>query len=643
MFAFSWHWDDAPSDFSRGLGARLASSLCAGIGGAAGSVDLGSLHFAYRPLRSNPALSRVWRPAVLSTGRVAAFHGYFDNAAEVAKELGTAPGDLSRLYGEAIERWGDEADLRVIGEYCAIIANQAASHVRLARSPLRAPPLHYFCASNQVAAASVPRALFAAGVEQRLNEAKLLDSALLNTADEEPSWFEGISRVPLGSVVELHRGSPRLLRKYYDLQALPDVRMQSDADYIARASQLLDEGVRASLAGSRVPGATLSSGLDSPQVAVRALAALPPGQPLPTFTFHPEAGWDGNINAGLNGNERPFVEAFAAMHPGLEPHFTANEGYEHDHRWNELFHLMGAAPSGLCNMYVMHGIWSMARERGCDLLLQAEWGNFTFSDNGEWGFVEYLFKGRWRQLWLALAHRRNDQRSMLRRFIALSLVPLLPLPLWKLLMRFWHPNEKLTLDLITPLRSEFRISSGAEQRLKDSGANIDRYQPWNRRHAQRLLFGNFETEGAEIFQAFEQLYGIAQRDPMAYRPFVEFCFGLPVHLFVRDGQMRWLAKQMGKGIMPEEQRLNRRNGRWDSDWHLRIGRRRKDFLAELDRIEADDRLSSMLDVPRLRAALEDFPEKTAIDNQTAMPIQMAVPRALLAARFVNFVEGRNTP
>lgn len=643
MLAFSWNWDDVPNDESCGLSARLASSLCAGIGGAATSADLGTLHFAYRPLRSNPALIRAWRPAVLSSGRIAAFHGYFDNAAEVAMELKVVPGDLALLYGEAVERWGEDADLRVIGEYCAIIVNPVSRHIRLARSPLRAPPLHYFHDSDRVAAASVPRALFASGIEQRLNEVRVADSALLNFSDEETTWFENIARVPLGAVVELEPGRPRLLRNYYDLLALPDVRMHNDEAYIARANELLDEGVRAALAGSRTPGTTLSGGLDSPQIAVRALAALPPGQRLPTFTFHPEAGWDGIVDDGLNGNERPFVEAFAAMHPGLEPHFTTNEGYEHDHRWNELFHVMGGSPSGLCNMYVMHGIWSMARDRGCDLLLQAEWGNLTFSDQGECGFVEYLLNGRWRQLWLALAHNRNDQRSLLRKFMALSLVPLLPARLWKLLIQIWHPTEKPLLDLITPLRADYRVSSGAKQRLKDACLLVGRYQPWNRRHARKLVFQNSDSEGAEIYQAFEQLYGIPQRDPMAYRPFVEFCFGLPVHMFMRDGQMRWLAKQMGKGIMPEEQRLNRRNGRWDSDWHLRIGRRRKDFLAELDRIEADERLSAMLDVPRLRATLENFPERTVVDNQTAMPIQMAVPRALLAARFINFVEGRNSP
>jgi len=49
----------------------------------------------------------------------------------------------------------------------------------------------------------------------------------------------------------------------------------------------------------------------------------------------------------------------------------------------------------------------------------------------------------------------------------------------------------------------------------------------------------------------------------------------------------------------------------------------------------------MLDLPRLRAAIEDWPERTETDPQKYASPQLAVPRALLTARFVNYVEGRN--
>jgi asparagine synthase (glutamine-hydrolysing) len=642
MLASAWLWSGAPAEQSK-LSERLGASLCAGIGGNAGVAQVGSLHFAYRPLRSTPASSKIWRPAVLPSGRVVGFHGYFDNASEIAAELGADPKDPARLYGLAVERWGDDAERRIVGEYCAVVAEPENCRLRLSRSPLRGPPMFYFQDEQMAAIASVPRALFAAGAPQRLREARVADSSLINFADREASWFEDIARVPTGSVVELQRGRRRVLRKTYDLFGLPDVRMASDADCIARAGELLDEGVRACVTGFRSPGATLSGGLDSPQVVVRTLAALPPEQRLPTFTFHPEQGFDGRVQQGMIADERPIVEAFAALHPRVEPHFTANDGYGHDHRWADFFHLMGGAPSGLCNMYVFHGLFSEAAKARCDVLLLSEWGNFTFSDKGTWGFVEYFLNGRWRQLWRSLAALPDSEGSMLKRFLARSIVPLLPNRLWRLLRRVVLPKDELALELMQPLSRQYRSESGADERLRASGHQFERYQPWNRRHAQQLLFQNFDGEPDEIYQAFEQMYGVAQRDPTAYRPFVEFCFGLPVELFMRDGQMRWLAKEMSKGIMPEEQRANCFNGRWDADWHVRIGRRRTEYLAELDRLGRDERLAGMLDLPRLRAVLEDWPDQTETDPQKYMTREFAVPRALLAARFINYVEGRNAP
>lgn len=155
------------------------------------------------------------------------------------------------------------------------------------------------------------------------------------------------------------------------------------------------------------------------------------------------------------------------------------------------------------------------------------------------------------------------------------------------------------------------------------------------------MFVNADAETAEIYQAFEQIYGVAQRDPMAYRPFAEFCMGLPVEMFMRDGEMRWMGKQMARGIMPEAQRANSLNGRWDADWHLRLGRRRDEFRAEFERIAKHPTLGPMIDTDRLIAALDDFPPQTSTDPQVWMQVEMGIPRALLTARFVNFVEGRN--
>jgi len=649
LLAFAWFWHGSGHDTSHTLAQRLAASLCAGIGGSAGHAAIDGLDFAYRPLAGNAAQVRAWRPAALDSGAIVAFHGHIDNAAALSAALNTDPGDLALLYGRAVERWGRDADLRTIGEYCAIVAYPKHRRVRLSRSPLRAPPLVYHHNTSRegaggIAAASVPRALFAAGVEERLNRTKVADSAWINYTSQEESWFDGVHRVPLGCTVTVRPGDDpggRKLDQYYDIGAIPDVAPASDADHIARASELLDEGVRAALAGSKRPGVTLSSGLDTPQVATRVLAQLPPGQRLPSFTFRPEAGWDGIVPRGMNGDEAPMVEAFAAMHPALDPHFADNAGYGHDHRWPELFHAMGGAPSGLCNMYVLHGVFEAARREGCDRLLLAEWGNYTFSAKGEWGFVEYLLKGRWRELYRALKDHPHDPRSMLRKFVALSLVPMLPDAVWPLMKRLVHADEKLPLELMSPLSADYRAATGVEERARNTGFPYGRFQPRNRRQAQAQIFVNGDAESSEVYQAFEQLYGVAQRDPMAYRPFAEFCMGLPTRMFMQGGELRWMAKQMARGIMPDEQRANSLNGRWDADWHLRIGRRRTEFRAEFERIAQHPTLSGMIDTERMIAALDAFPDQTSTDPQVWLQVELGVPRALLTARFVDFVERSN--
>jgi asparagine synthase (glutamine-hydrolysing) len=305
-----------------------------------------------------------------------------------------------------------------------------------------------------------------------------------------------------------------------------------------------------------------------------------------------------------------------------------------------MFHLMDGASSVLPSMYLFHGLFAQTRDRGCDLLLLSEWGNRTFSSKGEWGFAEYLVTGQWRQLAMALSRNRHDDRSFLRRFLALSIAPLLPSKAYLALRRAIKPNVELPFERYVPLSKAYRVESGAEERMHRSGHDLDIGHPRNRRHWLELNVRASDAEEAEIYQAFEQLYGVRQRDPTAYRPLAEFCFGLPTRMYMRNGEVRWLAKQLNKGIMPEEQRQNVLNGRWDADWHLRIGRRRSEYLAELDRIGEDSRLARMLDLPRVRAALADFPAETPTDSRM-WTLECALPRLLLTARFVHWAEGKN--
>ncbi len=474
MIAFDWQWA-GPADLTA---LRLAQALAAGTGKAAGAASADSYQAAALLPFADQRRARNWAPTAVGPMLVL-FTGHIDNAREVAGLLGgDYPGDrpdpvlLARLYGAARLAWGDAADLRLIGEYAAILFEREGRVLRLVRSPLRAPPLHVHRAAGRVIAASVSRAIFACGVPQRINEAKLADNALFNPGNDRTGWFEGLDYVPLGT--ELRIEPPGMTeRRYYDLYSLPKVRFGSDAEYLEAAHGLLAEGTRAALRGATRPAIMLSGGLDSPQVAAKALAELPAGSQLHAFTFTPEPGWDGHVGAGQFGDERPFVEAFAAQHPGLVTHFEDNSGSGFDAGMAEMFFATGSAAINQTNFSYFHALWRGARAAGCDVVLGADYGNFTFSAEGGWGFPEYLWRGRWRQLYLALRHADDDGRSLLRRFLALSLLPFLPAPLWD-----WQRRVRGQPDIFaiaTPLRADYALASGALDRARRDGQPVRRW------------------------------------------------------------------------------------------------------------------------------------------------------------------------
>ena len=624
-------------------GDRLAVSLAAATTQSAGLARTPRAICAALLPFDDPRRARHWRPATLGPLSVL-FCGHLDNSAAIAAELGQAnpgPGDapgLAVLYAAALLRWGPRTDHVLIGEYAAIALNESGHHLRLSRSPLRAPPLHYYADAARVIAASVARAIFACGVEQQLDDDKLADMAWFNASNEAQSWFRGVNRVPLGSTVEFTPSSAQT-RRYYDIGALQPLPRMSLADSVAQAQALLAEGTRAALAGSRRPAVMLSGGLDSSLVAVKALEAMPAETPLNAYTFVPEPGWGDYHVRGKFTDEGPLVAAFCQLHPRIISHFRDSAGRGLDTRLDDLFFAIGGAPQGLANLTPYHALWEAARADGCDRVLLGEFGNLTASADGSWAYSEYLITLRWRQLYRALRNAPEDDRSLVRRFLALAVGPFLSDALWD-----WQRERRGFNNLYhqaSPLRRNFAKQSGALARSITARLPNPRYPRRDRLGEMKEVHANAWGEFSDIYAGFTQIHGLEQRDPTAYRPFFEFCAGLPSDRFLRDGQGRWLAREMLRGQLPEAQRVTNRTGLHGADWHIKLSRQREQLQREVEQFAKVPRLAAMLDLDRARAALENWPATGDVSDEQRLLCEVALPRTILTARFINYVEGRN--
>ena len=588
-----------------------------------------------------PARARQgWRPARSASGTVALFHGWIDNRLEVAERLRIATSDPAEIYLRAVEQWGSRADAQLTGSYCTIVELPDGS-LRLARSPWGGPPLIYANDGDRALVGSVPRALFAAGLDPILDVARFGDSLFYNMNMSDDGWYRGTWRVPQGAIVTLTPGSSRVDR-WYDPHALAPVRFANDEDYVERAAELVAEAVTKALATARKPAMALSGGLDSSIVAVEIMRQLPPGQRLASFTAIPHPDWDGTVPAGMFGNEQPWVEAFAAMHPGLDPIFLDWPMGAFDDRADEMFAAMGISPRNVANSTFNHAVWGAARKAGCDALFDAELGNDCFSNDGRWAYVEYLVTGRWRQLHRTLAARSQDHRPMWRRILALSILPLFPRPARRAIRAIVHPELRDSHRFLSLLKPEAVERLRLVERAGVGGIYTGEYSA-NRRQAIDYAYTSADFEGCEAWQGFEQVHGLTRRDVSAYRPLMEYCLALPTDQFTRDGEDRRLARRLGVGRLPEAQRTNQLYGRHNADWHVRLTRRRDALRAETEALRDDPLINELLDIDRMLTLLDDLPERTPLAAEIAVPSEVGLTRAFMAARFVRHLTGRNAP
>ncbi len=580
-----------------------------------------------------------WKPAQTASGTRVLFHGTFDNLAEIAGALCIPARDRAAVYGEAVARWGDGADQRIHGSYCAVIC-LGEGGLRLSRSPWLPPPLHYAADARRAFACSSLRGLVAGGIPRELDRSVLAEMLRGAKERDDRSWYKGTRTVMPGSSVILTRDGAKV-RQWYDPATLPEVRFARDEDYVEAANEQLARSVACALRESSSLGISLSGGLDSGIAASEVLRQLAPGQRLPSFTHCPHPAWHGVSPPGTFGNERAMVEAFAAMHPALEPRFLDDPARGFDDQAIPL-----AAATGMFFRMVhiaapFRGVWRAAQDARVDCLLGADLGNVTISCGARWAAAEFLRTGEWEECVSALRTIRGDTRPMWRRFAAEAVLPNLPRAVRRTVRRAVHPGDSGTGEVMDILRPEFseRLQPGDFSR---NSADVEPYE-LSRSHREDVarLFYDEMMDAGEIIQGYEQIYGVRYRDLTAYRPLMELCFGMPTGQFMRAGTDRWLARRMAAGRMPEAQRMNRLQGGHHVDWHERMTPRVPELRARLARVAEHPWLGEWIDTERLGALLDDWPAASSYDVAVQMPRLYSLPLAINAADFVDWLDGRN--
>jgi len=615
---------------------------------------MGPVAFAYTQFTDTPEARGQQQPVTGGGGRhTMVFNGRLDNRDELGSELGIDSPSLRMLSDAALamrcwERWETETLNKWIGGFVLINWDEADQRLIAARHQFGYRTLHYHLGQDRLVMASAPKGIHAlSDVPRALDEQKIADALCQLYTDAERTYFEGIKRVPPASLLIADHDKVET-RQYYRLEDhVTDVRYASDDEYVEAARELLETSIKAMLRSAGPVGTFMSGGLDSSTVAVTAARQLSAqGKRLPAFTWVPEDGWDGRTEPHCYGDETPYVKAIAAAHAELDLNFVNAEGLGHYHKQDELLHVAEMPFRNALNVTWMHAILGEAKRRGITVMLEGIMGNMTLSYRGDGVYTHLWRQGEFRRLLGEIGSLGRDPVSLVRNTLSNLVWPLGPEWLWALKERLRGRGPLNTRWLrYVAIDPEYGSRMRIPERARDSGFNYFGKWPARMRDVwEWTLMRHVAAEMGDIRQGLTALYGVDMRDPFSNRRMIEWSLGVPEDQFLRNGQGRWLIKRLMKGVLPDSVLFKPKNvGRQTSDWHLRLTRDLPRIRDDLKALAEDPDTARMIDIPRLQALVDDWPDHTitdsADDRRFFLPVNL--PLALQVGRFVQRVKGTN--
>jgi len=588
------------------------------------------------------------------------FVGFLNHREELAQKLDIAMGRLaqmpdSRLVMAAWQKWGQKCLGHMYGIFSFAVCDISENQVHVIRSCEQGPGIFRYETADQVIYSTTTKAIFChPEISKQVDEQRIADALILNYEDRERGYFKNIKHLPKGFILTTDVADTKL-KSYFDLGAVKDVRYPRDADYVEHANSLLSNAVASTMRAEQTPGVSISSGLDSPTVAVAMMDHLAQSNQSEKFGVKgycsvPASFWDGRAVSGKAGDESGPVRDLMDKYPELEVEFVDSADLPFDHGMDLLQSYTDMPMRGVGNLHWGMDLRQHARRDGRRVLLNGSSGNANYSFSGASVLFNQWFKqGRW--LKLVREYNKFGKKNLKKngwRFGGLfnrAILPSLPDPLFELYQKARDGGRQGGFSSFSAINSDYAQEMRVEQRMEELGWD-DSYRapPDRRRFMQDMMSRGGGDDGGFMLESLKMTHGVQGRDPLGDRKILEFCCAIPDNLFLNDGEDRWLIKAMMKDRLPKSI-LTAPRGDQAADWHGRMKQDLDRIDSELERLAEDPVMAARLDIDRMRQTVQNWPEKTPIsakeDGADYLFGRLAIGRALSIARFISQAEGSN--
>ncbi len=571
-----------------------------------------------------------------------------DNRAELGAALQIPNPELARLPDaqllmRLIEKWGDEGVARCVGDFVFASWDAPRRALTLGRDCLGYNHTLFFWRDSSILAfaTTLVALLSLPFVPREIDEIALANYMAVNVRETRRTFYRGVERVPSRTMVTLDGAGARH-RHYWspDLDAPPPYRR--DEDYVERARELFDQAVVAVTDGQQEFAVTVSGGLDSSAVAATA-ARLGRSERIACYTLVPPPGCVSDPRPRAYQDETDKVQALARLYPQLDvrllmpqaPHPLEEDATRH-------FAEMGFAIQAGPNLGWFAYLFDAVANAGHKVLVTGMHGNVGLTWPGEDFLWALLRGGEWRRFGrelrtVAAQYNQGLSHTFLSRIVLANM----PATVHRAVHRL-RGRDPYSVAQFSPLNPAAIAEYDLPRHWREVG-----FDPWfyrSRRTARRHRAAqNFDYNqvGRDFVCLLEEKYGFQQRDPHADRRLLEFALSVPETVYRRDGVSRWFARQVFADRLPREILDERRRGAQGGAWFRRLDVRRQDIAAEVERFEASPLARRLLDVPRLKRLVDDWPKNDDEALRRYVDYKTVFYRGVHFGRFIRWIEGGN--
>ena len=446
----------------------------------------------------------------------------------------------TEVIAAAYDNWGEECVDHFDGMFAFAIWDGKQRELFAARDRFGEKPFFYFSGPGQFVFASEMKALWAAGIERKVNLKLLFNYLTIGYVDNPnipgETFFENINKLPAASHLKFSMANFEYsIFNYWDLEIENENTKITDREAVDRFGQLFKQSVSRRLRSDVPIGTSLSGGLDSSSVmaTLHSLTAEQPvgaGTPLTAFSaIFPDFEKDESLFANMVADK---------FHPD---HYTTTPDTASLYDDLEKLFYYQEEPFGSASIYAQYKVYELAKQKGTKVLLDGQGADEVLA-----GYHKY-YKWYWQELFT----RRKLSTSR-------------ELPAAKEL----GVTEKFTWkNRIAALFPEFATIFLEKQYLVNALKHEDLTKDFTRLQSKEAYYITpeiFSLNGVLYFNTcihgLEELLRYADRNSMAHSreirlPFldhelVEFIFSLPANFKIRNGWTKWLLRQTMNDQLP---------------------------------------------------------------------------------------------